>query len=161
MINFKMSPREVYNSRIADFSASADRLRKLSDRLSVARLTAFAGGMVLFAVLLSLSVIAAVVTLTAALILFAWLVIKYETTEKSRKRYLRLVEINMLELNCLDGDFSGFKTGMAANHYKGLKWVTGKIMSGLLADTVNPGRDMLQRGYKCSIGCRNSDIETV
>jgi hypothetical protein len=111
MINFKMSPREVYNSRIADFSASADRLRKLSDRLSVARLTAFAGGLVLFAVLLSLSLITAVITLTAALTLFAWLVIKYETTEKSRKRYLHLAEINRLELKCLDGDFSGFKTG--------------------------------------------------
>ncbi|MDZ7635400.1 MAG: hypothetical protein U5L72_13615 [Bacteroidales bacterium] len=53
----------------------------------------------------------AVATLTAALILFAWLVIKYETTEKSRKRYLHLAEINRLELLCLEGDFSGFKTG--------------------------------------------------
>ena len=60
---------------------------------------------------LSLSVIAAVVTLAAALILFAWLVIKYENTEKSRKRYLRLAEINRLELKCLEGDFSGFKPG--------------------------------------------------
>ncbi len=106
-----MSPREVYKSREEEFSASADRLRKLAERLSMARLAAFAGGLVLFAVLLSLSVIAAVVTLTAALVLFAWLVIKYENTEKSRKRDLRLAEINRLELKCLDGDFSGFKTG--------------------------------------------------
>jgi len=106
-----MSPREVYQSREAEFSASADRLRKLAERLSMARLAAFTGGLVLFAVLLSFSVIAAVVTLAAALILFAWLVIKYETTEKSRKRYLRLAEINRLELKCLEGDFSGFKTG--------------------------------------------------
>jgi len=106
-----MSPHEVYQSREAEFSASAERLRKLSDRVSIYRLTAFAGGLVLFAVLLSLSAVAAVVTLSAALILFAWLVIKYETTEKSRKRYLRLSEINRLELKCLDGDFSGFKTG--------------------------------------------------
>lgn len=106
-----MSPREVYQSREAEFSASAERLRKLAERLSMARLAAFAGGLVLFAVLLSLSVIAAVVTLTAALVLFAWLVTKHETTEKSRKRYLRLAEINRLELKCLEGDFSGFKTG--------------------------------------------------
>ncbi|MCK7541990.1 MAG: hypothetical protein MZV63_69425 [Marinilabiliales bacterium] len=93
-----MSPREVYQSREAEFSASAERLRKLSDRLSMARLVAFVGGLILFAILLSISVITAVATLTVALILFAWLVIRYETTEKSRKRYLYLAEINRLEL---------------------------------------------------------------
>ena len=106
-----MSPREVYTSREAEFSASADRLRKLSDRLAMARLAAFAGGVLLFAVLLSFSVIAAAAILTVSLIMFAWLVIKYETTEKSRKRYLHLSEINRLELKCLEGDFSGFRTG--------------------------------------------------
>lgn len=106
-----MSPREVYQSREAEFSTAAEQLRKLSDRLSMARLTAFAGGLVVFAVLLSFSVITAFAILTAALNLFAWLVIKYETTEKSRKRFLQLAEINRLELKCLDGDFSGFKTG--------------------------------------------------
>ena len=106
-----MSPHEVYQSRDAEFSASAGRLRKLSDRLSMARLAAFAGGLVLFAVLLSLSFMAAMVTLIAALILFTWLVIKYENTEKSRRRDLLLAEINSLEIKCLDGDFSGFKPG--------------------------------------------------
>jgi ABC-type multidrug transport system fused ATPase/permease subunit len=106
-----MSPREVYQSRVAEFSTSAGRLRKLSDGLSMARLAAFAGGLVLFAVLLSFSVIAAAATLAAVLILFAWLVIKYETTEKSRKRYLQLAEINRQELKCIDGDFYSFKTG--------------------------------------------------
>jgi len=106
-----MSPREVYQSREAEFSESAGQLQKLSDRLSMARLASFAGGLVLFAVLLSFSVIAAVVTLAVALALFAWLVMNYETTEKSRKRYLHLAEINRLELKCLVGDFSGFKSG--------------------------------------------------
>jgi len=104
-------PLDVYKSREAEFSANAERLRKLSDRLSMARLAAFAGGLVVFGALLSFSVIAAVVTLAVALALFTWLVMKYETTEKSRKRFLRLAEINSLELKCLDGDFSGFKTG--------------------------------------------------
>ncbi len=106
-----MSPREVYQSREAESSAFSERLRKLSDRLSMARLAAFAGGLTLFAVLVSFSVLAAVATLTVALILFSLLVIKYETTEKRRKRYLHLAEINRLELKCLDGDYSGFKTG--------------------------------------------------
>ncbi len=106
-----MSPREVYQSREAEFSATAERLQKLSDRLSMARLAAFAGGLVLFAVILSFSVIAAIVTLAVALAMFAWLVIKYETTERSRKRNLYMAEINRLELKCLEGDFSGFKPG--------------------------------------------------
>lgn len=106
-----MSPREVYTTREAEFSASAERLSKLSDRLSIARLTAFVGGLILFAVLLSVSVVAAVTTLTLALSLFAWLVIRYETTERSRKRFLHLAEINRLEIKCIDGDFSAYKTG--------------------------------------------------
>jgi Flp pilus assembly protein TadB len=106
-----MKPGEVYQSREAEFSASAERLRKLSDRLSVARLVAFVGGLILFAIILSVSVTAAVTALALALIMFTWLVISYDTTEKSRKRYLHLAEINRLELRCLDGDFSAFKTG--------------------------------------------------
>jgi hypothetical protein len=46
-----------------------------------------------------------------ALILFAWMVIRYETTEEKRKRFLHLAEINKLEMKCLDGDFSGYKSG--------------------------------------------------
>lgn len=106
-----MKPGEVYQSREAEFSASAERLRKLTDRLSVARLVAFVGGLILFAIILSVSVTAAVTALALALIMFTWLVISYDTTEKSRKRYLHLAEINRLELRCLDGDFSAFKTG--------------------------------------------------
>jgi len=106
-----MSPREVYQSREAEFSDSAGRLQKLSDRLSMARLGVFVGGLILFAILLSVSVITAVATLSVALILFAWMVIRYETTEEKRKRFLHLAEINKLEMKCLDGDFSGYKSG--------------------------------------------------
>jgi hypothetical protein len=106
-----MSPREVYQSRESEFSATAERLRKLTDRLSIYRLTAFAGALVLFGALLSFSAIAAVATLAVALLLFTWLVIRYETTEKRRRRYLHLAEINRLERQSLDGDFSGFRPG--------------------------------------------------
>jgi ABC-type multidrug transport system fused ATPase/permease subunit len=106
-----MSPREVYQSREAEFSDSAGRLQKLSDRLSMARLGVFVGGLILFAILLSVSLITAVATLSVALILFAWMVIRYETTEEKRKRFLHLAEINKLEMKCLDGDFSGYKSG--------------------------------------------------
>jgi hypothetical protein len=77
----------------------------------MARLAVFAGGLVLFAILLSFSVISAVATLTVTLILFAWFVIRYETTEKIRKRNQHLAEINRLELKSLEGDFSGFRSG--------------------------------------------------
>ncbi|MCU0378626.1 MAG: hypothetical protein MUC78_10250 [Bacteroidales bacterium] len=106
-----MSPAEQYKSRSERYSRETDRLRKLLDRLAMVRLAVFVGGLVVFGALLSFSVIAAVATLAAALILFAWLVIKYETTEKCRRRSLHLAEINSLEMKCLEGDFSGFKTG--------------------------------------------------
>ncbi|HSO77355.1 MAG TPA: hypothetical protein VLQ76_02205, partial [Bacteroidales bacterium] len=79
-----MSPREVYTSREAEFRASSEQLQKLADRLSLARLLSFAGGLVLFVLLSSLSVIAAVTTLTVSLILFVWLVIWHSSTEKKR-----------------------------------------------------------------------------
>jgi hypothetical protein len=106
-----MSPGEVYQHRVTEFRASSDRLQKLSDRLSIARLAAFAGGLVLFAVLLSLSVIAAITTFAVALIIFTWLVLKYETTEKNRKRFEYLEKINRRELMCLQGNFSDFSSG--------------------------------------------------
>ena len=106
-----MTPGEVYQSREEEFSASAERLQKLSNRLSVARLIAFVGGLLLFAVLVSVSVAVAVAMLASSLIVFTWLVIRYETMEKSRKRYMHLAEINRLELKCLDGDFSSYWPG--------------------------------------------------
>lgn len=106
-----MSPREVYTTREAEFRASADRLQKLADRLSLARLLSFAGGLVLFVLLSSLSVIGAVAALTLSLILFLWFVIWHSSTEKKRIHFNHLAEINSKELKCLEGDFSGFQDG--------------------------------------------------
>jgi len=106
-----MSPREVYISREAEFRASAERLKKLADRLSLARLLSFAGGLVLFVLLSSLSVIAAVASLSLSLILFLWLVIRYSSTEKKRIYFNHLAEINHREMKCMEGDFSGFHDG--------------------------------------------------
>jgi len=106
-----MPPRDVYSSREAEFSTSAERLKKLSDHLSIARLAVFVGALILFALLLSVSITASLTALLVALILFAWLVIRYETTEKNRKRFLHLAEINSLEKKCIDGDFSAYKAG--------------------------------------------------
>lgn len=106
-----MLPREVYTSRIAEFSASAEKLQKQADRLSLARLISFAGGLVLFVLLSSLSVVAAVTALIVSLILFVWFVISYSSTEKKRLYFKHLSEINSRELKCLEGDFSGFNDG--------------------------------------------------
>ena len=106
-----MSPQEVYNSRAAEFGAKAERLQKLSNRLSMGRLIAFAGGLILFAALSTLSVIAAIAVLLVSMILFAWMVIRHMMTEKQRNHFRHLEEINRLEIRCLEGDFSGFKSG--------------------------------------------------
>ncbi len=106
-----MSPQEVYKSRAEEFGAKAMRLQKLSNRLSMGRLIAFAGGLILFVVLSTVSVVAAIAVLLVSLILFAWMVIRYGITEKQRNHFRHLEEINKLEIRCLNGDFSGYKSG--------------------------------------------------
>jgi len=106
-----MLPREVYNSRAAEFGAKAMRLQNLSNRLSLGRLIAFTGGLILFVALSTASVVAAVVVLLVSLVLFAWMVIRYGITERQRNHFSHLEEINKLEIRCLDGDFSGYKSG--------------------------------------------------
>jgi hypothetical protein len=106
-----MSPREVYISREAEFRAAAERLQKLADRLSLARLLSFVGGLLLFVLLSTLSVAAAVTALTVSLLLFGWFVISYGSTEKKKTYFKHLADINSRELKCLDGAFSGFHEG--------------------------------------------------
>ena len=106
-----MSPREVYKSRAEEFGAKAERLQKLSNRLSMGRLIAFAGGLILFVALSTVSVVAAFAVLLGSLILFAWMVIRYGITERQRNHFRHLEEINKLEIRCLDGDFSGYNSG--------------------------------------------------
>ncbi len=106
-----MLPGEFYKSRAEEFGVKAERLQKLSNRLSMGRLIVFAGGLVLFAALSTLSVIAAIAVLICSMILFAWMVISYGITERQRNHFRHLEEINKLEIRCLEGDFSGFKSG--------------------------------------------------
>jgi ABC-type multidrug transport system fused ATPase/permease subunit len=106
-----MLPGEFYKSRAEEFGVKAERLQKLSNRLSMGRLIVFAGGLVLFAALSTLSVIAAIAVLICSMILFAWMVISYGIAERQRNHFRHLEEINKLEIRCLEGDFSGFKSG--------------------------------------------------
>jgi ABC-type multidrug transport system fused ATPase/permease subunit len=106
-----MLPQEFYKARVTEYTEKAQKMQRLSNRLSLARLTVFACGLILFVALSTVYVTAAVVTLTLSLILFTWLVIRYEKTEKLKNRFLTLVEINRHELRCLDGDYSVYKSG--------------------------------------------------
>jgi len=106
-----MSPREIYSSRLNEFRAQEERLQKLADRFSLARLISFVGGLVIFVSLYSLSVVAALLALGASLIFFVWLVIRHSSTEKKKTYTSHLGEINLRELKSLDGDFSGYYEG--------------------------------------------------
>jgi len=75
------------------------------------RLIAFAGGLVLFVALSTVSVVAAIAALIVSLLMFSWMVIRYGITERQRNHLRYLEEINMMEIRCLDGDFSGYKSG--------------------------------------------------
>ena len=106
-----MTAEETYRSKAETFGIEAEQRQKLSNRLALARLISFAGGLIVFVALSSVSVVAAITALVISLILFAWLVIRHEMTERQKKRFRHLEEINRLELKCLDGDFSGYKSG--------------------------------------------------
>ena len=106
-----MEVEETYKSRVKTFREKAEKLQKTANRLSLARLAVFAGGLILFVSLSSVSVYTAVTVLIVSLVVFGWLVIRHHNTEKKRTFFKHLEDINDLELKCLEGDFSGYRSG--------------------------------------------------
>jgi len=106
-----MEVEETYKSRVKTFKEEAEKLQKTANRLSLARLAVFVGGLILFVSLSSVSVFTAVTVLIVSLVVFGWLVIRHHNAEKKRTFFKRLENINDLELKCLEGDFSGYRTG--------------------------------------------------
>ena len=106
-----MSPSEIYRQRTTEFGQQADRLQKLENRLSLARLISFVLGLALFFTLLSVTVPGAVIALMICLILFGWLVKYFATTEKEKNFFRHMEKINQLELACIDGFFLEYADG--------------------------------------------------
>jgi ABC-type Na+ transport system ATPase subunit NatA len=106
-----MSLSEFYQVRIRQYQQKAERLQQKENRLSLARLISFVLIFVLFFSLYSLSVFVAVASAILCTATFAVLVKIYTKTEKEKDYLRHLREINMLELNSLSGDTSGFADG--------------------------------------------------
>jgi len=106
-----LSPSEIYTQRTEHFSQEANRLQKLENRLSLARLISFLMGLILFFLLISISITGAILALVLCLILFGWLVKYFAYTEKEKNFYRHLETINRLELLCLDGSFFEYADG--------------------------------------------------
>ena len=106
-----MEVEETYKSRVKTFREEVEKLQKTANRLSLARLVVFAGGLILFVSLSSVSVYTAFTVLIVSFVVFGWLVIRHHNTEKKRTFFKHLEDINDLELKCLEGDFSEFRSG--------------------------------------------------
>ncbi len=106
-----MEVEETYKYRVKTFREEVENLQKTANRLSLARLAVFAGGLILFVSLSSVSVHTAFTVLIVSLVVFGWLVIRHHNTEKKRTFFKHLEDINDLELKCLEGDFSEFRSG--------------------------------------------------
>lgn len=106
-----MQPQIIYQQRSVDFATIADNLQKKENKLSLARLITFITGIALFFILFRYSAVIAVISLLAAIILFAWLIRKYSKTEQQKHFYRYLETINQREGRCLQGQFSDYPDG--------------------------------------------------
>lgn len=108
-----MQVTDYYQERVDNFRGMADQLQKRENRLSYARLISFLGTLVIFFLLISYNLVAAIVTLVTGLIIFGSLVKIFIRTEKNKNFYTHLVSVNQSEFNCIKGDISSFTDGSA------------------------------------------------
>lgn len=106
-----MSPYEIYEKRIGDFSARAEELNKRCRRLGVARLLLFIGALAVLTSFSYISVVIAISGFVILMVIFTLTVIWNISSDKRRDYYTCLTDINRLELKSLDGDISGFQPG--------------------------------------------------
>ena len=105
-----MTPQSFYNKKKEDSAAELKRLKRISFSLSMLRLTVF------IAITLSfyffwgafelIGIIGAI-----GFVLFLFLVSRYADIKNKQRYFQKLVEINQLELDVLNGDFSKLQTG--------------------------------------------------
>jgi Ca2+/Na+ antiporter len=106
-----LTPSEIYHQRTDRFRQQAEKLQKLENQLSIARLISFLSGLILFFALISVNISGAVIALLLCLIVFAWLV-KYHSRIEKQKEFSRFLEtINHLEGRCLQGQFFEYPSG--------------------------------------------------
>ena len=106
-----MSPYEIYKKRADEYGSMESKLQKTVNRLSLARLISFVAALVLFVSLSSVSLVIAIVCSSVSLLIFVWLIVRYEEAEKQRVFYKHLATINERELKCIEGYFSDFRDG--------------------------------------------------
>lgn len=106
-----MNPENFYVARINEYGDKVKALKKLEKRISLARLITFLSGIVLFALLLKISPVAAFISLLLFLTLFGWLVKIHNSTERNKELYSHLETINIRELQCLSGRYFNYAGG--------------------------------------------------
>jgi len=105
-----MEPKEFYTSNLKKATIEIERLKKVLFKFSMLRLSLFLG-IILFSYLFRdlLGLVALIIT--AGIVLFLLFVSKFTDVKKQLEYNERFVQINQIEINALNGDYSALKKG--------------------------------------------------
>ncbi|GAA4317976.1 MutS-related protein [Compostibacter hankyongensis] len=106
-----MNPEIWYRQQLEKLEDRALRLRRRNGRLAAGRLLSFAGGILLFFVLLPVQLLPAVILLLLCWAIFAWLAIKDSDSRQQLSHIQVLKKCCEEELQSLSGDQSAFDDG--------------------------------------------------
>lgn len=144
-----MTPRELYLTNKERYDLLTERMTRLSSRFSFGRLIVFFGGLILFVILSSVSLVAAIISLAVSVVLFIFLIIRYDAVARAKEKFTVLSDINNRELGSLEGVFSSFSDGaeyISRDHpYSYDLDIFGKasLFQYLCRTTSKPASDML------------------
>ena len=105
-----MSPAEYYQKTIDENSSELKRLKRLSLILSMLRLGVFLAAIIIIYYGSGNSSVIAV-TAVVGMVLFLFLIARYTDVKNKRNYFIKLVQLNKLELDVLKGDFSKLDRG--------------------------------------------------
>ncbi|MFZ5989493.1 MAG: MutS family DNA mismatch repair protein [Bacillota bacterium] len=107
-----MNTKELYLERLNKYGSIVEKLNKLSERLSTARLVTFiAGFLATILAFVYLNSLYGFITLLVSLVLFIYMVVKHQKVIDEAARYSNLVEINRRCILRTDGSWMDFKDG--------------------------------------------------
>jgi uncharacterized membrane protein len=105
------SPLEFYKGKVAEYSDKTDSLKRTHRIIVLLRLSVFILAVFLPLAFISRSALIAFLIFAPLIIIFFYLVRKFTIIEKKIKYFSFLLDINLHEIEALNGNFTNFKDG--------------------------------------------------
>jgi DNA mismatch repair ATPase MutS len=106
-----LKTHDFYASRISYLKSRLDFYQKRESIWAFARLFAFIGLLVIIFAGFSISAIIGIILILPSISVFGIVINKHLRISKEKLRYQYLYEINVAEVDCLNGDYSSFANG--------------------------------------------------